>query len=75
MSGIVKGLTAKVFRTYLATTQVKNYLKDKLDVKGKSETEKLYIAKMANLQAAMMCNHKRTIPKNFEETLKKKRIL
>jgi DNA topoisomerase-1 len=73
LSGIVKGLTAKVFRTYLATTQVKNYLKDKLDVKGKSETEKLYIAKMANLQAAMMCNHKRTIPKNFEETLQKKR--
>ena len=28
---------------------------------------------MANLQAAMMCNHKRTIPKNFEETLKKKK--
>ncbi len=28
---------------------------------------------MANLQAAMMCNHKRTIPKNFEETLQKKR--
>ena len=25
-SGIVKGLTAKVFRTYLATTKVKNYL-------------------------------------------------
>ena len=73
LGGIVKDLTAKVFRTYLATTQVKNYLKDKLDVKGKTETEKLYIAKMANLQAAMMCNHKRTIPKNFEETLKKKK--
>ena len=73
LSGIVKDLTAKVFRTYLATTQVKNYLKDKLDVKGKTETEKLYIAKMANLQAAMMCNHKRTIPKNFAETLQKKK--
>ncbi|MGQ0772322.1 MAG: DNA topoisomerase I [Nitrososphaerota archaeon] len=73
LSEIVSGLTAKVFRTYLATTQVKNYLKDKLNVKGKSENEKLYIAKMANLQAAMMCNHKRTIPKNFDLTLEKKR--
>jgi DNA topoisomerase-1 len=73
LSGIVKGLTAKVFRTYLATTEVKKYLAGKLDVKNKSENEKLYIAKMANLQAAIMCNHKRTIPKNFEATLEKKR--
>jgi DNA topoisomerase-1 len=73
LSGIVKGMTAKVFRTYLATTEVKNYLKDKLNVKGKSENEKLYIAKIANLQAAMMCNHKRTIPKNFDEVLQKKK--
>ncbi len=73
LSGIVKGMTAKVFRTYLATTEVKNYLKDKLDVKTKSENEKLYIAKMANLQAAIMCNHKRTIPKTFEQALEKKR--
>ncbi len=73
LSGIVKGMTAKVFRTYLATTEVKNYLKNNTNVKGKSENEKLYIAKMANLQAAMMCNHKRTIPKNFDATLEKKK--
>lgn len=73
LSGISKGLTAKVFRTYLATTEVKNYLKSQPNVKGKSENEKLYIAKMANLQAAKMCNHKRTIPKNFDATLEKKR--
>ena len=73
LSGVVKGLTAKVFRTYLATTEVKRYLSDKLNVKGKTENEKLYIAKMANLQAAIMCNHKRTIPKSFEAGLEKKR--
>ena len=73
LGGVVKGLTAKVFRTYLATTEVKKYLSDKLNVKNKSENEKIYIAKMANLQAAIMCNHKRTIPKNFELTLEKKR--
>lgn len=73
LSGIVKGMTAKVFRTYLATTEVKNYLKNNTNIKGKSENEKLYIAKMANLQAAMMCNHKRTIPKNFDAVLEKKK--
>ncbi|MGI0003887.1 MAG: DNA topoisomerase I [Candidatus Nitrosotenuis sp.] len=73
LSGVVKGLTAKVFRTYLATTEVKKYLSDKVNVQSKSENEKLYIAKMANLQAAIMCNHKRTIPKNFDLTLEKKR--
>ena len=35
--------------------------------------EKLYHAKLANLEAAIMCNHKRTIPKTFEQSLQKKR--
>jgi len=72
-SGIVKGLTAKVFRTYQATTVVKDYLVKHDNMKGKSATEKLYHAKLANLEAAMMCNHKRTIPKTFEQSLQKKR--
>jgi len=72
-SGIVKGLTAKVFRTYLATNQVKDYLKKYADIKSESPNVKLYHAKMANLQAAIMCNHKRTIPKTFENALQKKR--
>jgi DNA topoisomerase-1 len=72
-SSIVKGLTAKVFRTYLATTVVKNYLVQHDNMKGKTATEKLYHAKLANLEAAMMCNHKRTIPKTFEQSLEKKR--
>lgn len=72
-SSIVKGLTAKVFRTYLATTVVKNYLKEHSGIKGKSSSEKLYHAKIANLEAAVMCNHKRTIPKTFEQSLEKKR--
>ncbi|MCS5528308.1 MAG: DNA topoisomerase I [Nitrosopumilus sp.] len=72
-SSIVKGLTAKVFRTYLATTVVKNYLAKHDNMKGKTANEKLYHAKLANLEAAMMCNHKRTIPKTYELTLQKKR--
>ena len=72
-SSIVKGLTAKVFRTYLATNVVKNYLKEHDNIKGKTANEKLYHAKLANLEAAIMCNHKRTIPKTFEQSLDKKR--
>jgi len=72
-SSIVNGLTAKVFRTYLATTVVKNYLKEHDDMKGKTPNEKLYHAKLANLEAAIMCNHKRTIPKTFENALENKR--
>ena len=72
-SGIVKGLTAKVFRTYQATTVVKNYLVNHDNMKGKSDNEKLYHAKLANLEAAIMCNHKRTIPKTFEQSLQKKK--
>jgi len=72
-SSIVKGLTAKVFRTYLSTNEVKDYLKKHADIKSESANVKLYHAKMANLQAAIMCNHKRTIPKTFENALQKKR--
>ena len=72
-SGIVKGLTAKVFRTYLATTVVKDYLIKHDTIKAKTPNEKLYHAKLANLEAAMMCNRKRTIPKTYELTLQNKR--
>jgi len=72
-SGIVKGLTAKVFRTFQATTVVKDYLVEHDNMKGKSVMEKIYHAKLANLEAAIMCNHKRTIPKTFEQSLQKKR--
>jgi len=70
---IVKDLTAKVFRTYLATTVVTNYLKKVNGLDSKSENIKIYHAKLANLEAAITCNHKRTIPKTFEESLMKKK--
>ncbi|CAI9831838.1 2-alkenal reductase protein [Nitrosopumilaceae archaeon] len=72
-SGIVKGLSAKVFRTYLATEKVRGYLSEHDGISGEGAAAKLYHAKMANLEAARMCNHKRTIPKNFDESLKKRR--
>ena len=71
-SSVVKGLTAKVFRTFLASSVVSKYLRENGDVKRSTPAEKLYHAKLANLEAATMCNHKRTIPKTFEQTLQKK---
>ena len=70
---VVSGLTAKVFRTFSASTVVSKYLNENGNVKNSSQMEKLYHAKLANLEAAIMCNHKRTIPKTFEQSLQKKR--
>ncbi len=71
LSSIVKGVTAKVFRTYHATAKADAALRSK-DVRGADDTDKLYHAREANLAAAMFCNHQRTPPKTWEESLKKK---
>jgi len=62
----VPGLTAKVFRTYLATKIVKEALKNPpLNVNVESsEPKKIYVAKIANLKAAIACNHKKGIDPN-----------
>ena len=79
---IMPGLTAKVFRTCIATRIVQMQLsKAKVD-KNSPEAQKIYAAKKANLEAAITCNHKKGIdPKNpaarkalekFEESITKK---
>ena len=72
LSGIAAGLTAKVFRTHHATRVAESYLKTE-DLRGREEPEKLYHAKFANLKAAEFCNHQRTVPKNWEDSLKKRK--
>jgi DNA topoisomerase-1 len=72
LSSIVHGATAKVFRTYHATARAQEVLRSK-DVREADDLDKLYHAKEANLQAAIFCNHQRTPPKTWEETLRKKR--
>jgi DNA topoisomerase I len=62
----VPGLTAKVFRTYIATQIVREALAHqmiKVDKKS-SVMEKIYVAKKANLIAAVTCNHKKGIDNN-----------
>src|SRR5712692_9284497 len=68
-----KDLTAKVFRTHHATETVQEYLR-KHDKFRKEEPgfAKAYHAKVANLEAAVRCNHKRTPPKTWEASLGKK---
>jgi DNA topoisomerase-1 len=68
----LKGLTAKVFRTWRCTTTVDAHLKDCKTKKEDPEYLKKFCAKMANLEAAIVANHKRKIPANFDEQLAKK---
>jgi DNA topoisomerase I len=68
-----RDLTAKVFRTHHATETVKDYLRKHAKFEdGEPEFEKVYHARMANLEAAVRCNHKRTPPKTWEASLGKK---
>src|SRR6266852_147774 len=69
----MRGLTAKVFRTHHATETVQTYLRRHNGFKPEeSPYVKLHHARVANLEAAIRCNHKRTPPKTWEGTLLKK---
>lgn len=68
----VPGLTAKVFRTYITTTTVKEALANSstnINTQS-SEPQKIYIAKMANLKGAITCNHKKGIDPNNPASIK-----
>jgi len=70
---VMEGVTAKVFRTCHATEAVEKRLQA-LEVKpGEPEYRKKHVATMANLEAAVTCNHKRTIPKTWEQGLERQR--
>ncbi len=69
---VMPGLTAKVFRTYHASKVVDDFLRHADVSKSSPDLAKKYTATMANLQAAIICNHKRKRPKNWRESLRKK---
>jgi DNA topoisomerase-1 len=66
-------LTAKVFRTYHATKTVNEYLMQHKVKKSDPEYEKKHVATLANLQAAIICNHKRKLPKTWSKSLERKK--
>ncbi len=80
---IMPGLTAKVFRTCIATRVVQQELSRARVERNSSEAQKIYAARKANLEAAIKCNHKKGVdPKNpaakkaiekFEESIAKKK--
>lgn len=82
---IMPGLTAKVFRTCVATRVVQLELSKARVHKNSSDLRKIYVARKANLDAAIKCNHKKGIdPKNpaaqkalekFEESITKRKEL
>jgi len=72
LSEVVPGLSAKVFRTYHASKVVGEYLRTAKVSKEDPDYVKKNAAAMANLEAAIICNHKRKLPKNWENSLAKK---
>ncbi len=68
---VAPGFTPKVFRTYHATKVSKEVLQKAKVRKSDPLFVKKYVATLANLQAAKECNHRRKLPKNWEEGLKK----
>jgi DNA topoisomerase-1 len=70
---VMTGLSAKVFRTLYASDAVQTKL-EKTPVDSEAPVYvKKYVAKMANLEAAKVCNHKRTIPTRWKASLEKKK--
>ena len=67
------GLTAKIFRTYYATRAVEGKLnRTRVDLASPDYLKK-HVATLANLAAAKICNHRRTIPKTWELSLQRKK--
>lgn len=70
---IMSKITAKTFRIYRATEAVKTYLKEiKDDMSKEPDFIHKYEFKLACLQAAKICNHKKALPKGYVEKLQKK---
>ncbi|KON30784.1 hypothetical protein AC482_02980 [miscellaneous Crenarchaeota group-15 archaeon DG-45] len=69
---VITGLSAKVFRTYYSSEAVEKGLKENKIGRGDPDHVKRHAATMANLEAAKVCNHRRTIPKTWERSLQRK---
>jgi len=66
---VLSGLSAKVFRTFYASEAVESKLGSTPLRPEAPDYIKKYVATMANLKAATVCNHRRTIPKTWRLSL------
>jgi len=67
LSEMLPGLTAKVFRTHHATQAVREELEAAEVKPDDPEYVKWGAASMANLEAAVLCNHYKTAPASWKE--------
>ena len=68
----MKGLTAKVFRTYNASITFQELLDENAEkIKDGSIQEKLGVYNQANRMVAILCNHQRTAPKTHDQSMEK----
>lgn len=75
LSSLMKGLTAKVFRTFNASVTLEKELPTAEELAGLSVQEKVVRYNAANRQVAILCNHQRTVSKATEtmfETLQER---
>lgn len=64
----MKGLSAKVFRTYNASHTFQKQL-EKLTNKEESIPDKMLSFNRANRDVAVLCNHQRAAPKGHEQQM------
>ncbi|KAI0358568.1 hypothetical protein OH77DRAFT_1397376 [Trametes cingulata] len=70
LASYMKGLTAKVFRTYNASLTFQELLDRGTPEKGTVQ-EKLNAYNHANRMVAILCNHQRAVPKTHEQSMAK----
>jgi DNA topoisomerase-1 len=66
LDSLMKGLTAKVFRTYNASVTLENELPLAKELQGLSVQDKVLRYNAANRQVAILCNHQKTVSKAAE---------
>eukprot|EP00299_Pterocystis_sp_00344_P018027 c9013_g1_i1.p1 GENE.c9013_g1_i1~~c9013_g1_i1.p1 ORF type:complete len:861 (+),score=243.89 c9013_g1_i1:51-2633(+) len=73
LGSLMKGLSAKVFRTYNASVTLERCLLDEKEATDNAAVvaEKLVIYNRANREVAILCNHQRAAPKNFQQQLER----
>ncbi|EJD52512.1 hypothetical protein AURDEDRAFT_111181 [Auricularia subglabra TFB-10046 SS5] len=70
LQSYMKGLTAKVFRTYNASVTMQRLL-DAQDLGNATIAEKIAAYTDANREVAILCNHQRAAPKTHDATMEK----
>lgn len=71
LKSIMPDLSAKVFRTYNASITLQNMLNKLNEGKHKTMDSRVQFYNDANREVAILCNHQRTVPKNFTVQVEK----